>query len=114
MNIKTKTSALMAFFVFLLFGQPAAAASKTANDLLDQCQINNNLAIIACHIYVHAVQDVLAENPVKNYRVCIPPNLDIDQSVNLIVDWLKQHPEESQQPASDAVAHALWCSYHCK
>jgi len=114
MHIRSKTCALVAFFVFLLFGQLAAAASKTANDLLDQCQISSNLAIIACHIYVHAVQDVLAENPVKGYRVCIPPNLDIDQSVNLIVDWLKQHPEERQQPASDAVAHALWGSYPCK
>jgi hypothetical protein len=114
MDIRTKSPFLAVLCVFLLFGQPVAAASKTANDLLDQCQISSNLAIIACHIYVHAVQDVLATNPVKGYRVCIPPNLDIDQSVSLIVDWLKQHPEESQQPASDAVAHALWSSYHCK
>jgi hypothetical protein len=99
---------------FLFQTQPVAAASKSGDDLLTQCQISNNLAVIACHIYIHAIQDVLAENTVKGYRVCVPASTDIDQSVKVIVDWLMQHPEKRKHPASDLVAHALWETYPCK
>jgi hypothetical protein len=107
------TSAIAALLMLSLHAQTVGAASKDGNDLLKQCQLSSNLAVIACHIYVHAVIDVLAENPVHGYRVCVPENTDIDQSVNLIVGWLSEHADERQEPASDLVAHALWETYPC-
>ncbi len=97
-----------------LWAGPAAAASRDGNALSNQCQVDSNLAVIACHIYIHAVLDVLDENAIHGYRVCVPENTDIDQSVKVFIDWLNQHADVGQQPASDLVAHALWETYPCK
>jgi hypothetical protein len=106
---------LAAGFSLALFlnTQPLAAASKTGGDLGNQCQIGNNLAVIVCHIYIHAVEDVLAENTVHGYRACLPEDPDIDQSVSIFVDWIGQHPDEQKDPASDVIAHALSETYRC-
>ncbi len=97
-----------------LLAAPAAAASRDGNALSSQCQVDSNLAVIACHIYIHAVLDVLDENAIHGYRVCVPENMDIDRSVKVFVDWLSQHADVGQLPASDLVAHALWETYPCK
>jgi hypothetical protein len=107
-------SVLCAVSISLVSVPPVAAASKTGSDLLGQCQIDSSVAVIACHLYIHAVQDVLEDNTVNGFQVCIPANFDIDDSVNLIVDWLNKHPEEGKESASDAVAHALWETYPCE
>ena len=93
--------------------QPVAAASKDGNNLLEQCRLSSNLAVIACHIYIHAVLDVLAENAVNGYRVCVPESVDIDQSVNVIVNWLSYHADQREKPGSEVVAHALSEAYPC-
>ncbi len=113
MSIKRWANTIAACSLFLLPAQTVAAASKNGSDLLTQCQLSSNLAVIACHIYIHAVLDVLAENSVDGYRVCVPEDTDIDQSVNVIVEWLTRHADEQPQPASDGVAHALWETYPC-
>jgi hypothetical protein len=113
MNIRKWATTIAACSLFLFPTQTIAAASKDGNNLLTQCQLSNNLAVIACHIYIHAVLDVLVENSVNGYRVCVPENTDIDQSVHVIVEWLTQHTDERPQPASDVVAHALWETYPC-
>jgi hypothetical protein len=114
MRNRMSNSALCAVLISLVSVPPVAAASKTGSDLLGQCQINSRVAVIACHLYIHAVQDVLEDNTVNGFRVCIPANFGIDDSVDLIVVWLNKHPEEERKPASEAVAHALWETYPCK
>ena len=113
MSIRTWTTTIAACLALWLPTQTVAAASKDGNNLLTQCQLSSNLAVIACHIYIHAVQDILAENPVNGHRVCVPEDIDIDQSVKVIVDWLTKHADARQQPASDSVAHALSEAYPC-
>lgn len=112
-SMKLWISSLAAGFSLALPTSPLIAASKNGDDLLLQCQTSSSLAVIACHIYIHAVSDVLEKDPVAGRRACIPANADIDRSVKVIVDWLVQHADQRQQPASDAVARALSAAYPC-
>lgn len=103
-----------ALAAILLMSPPApAASSRTAGELAGQCRLTTNLAVIVCHIYLHAVQDVLAQDPVHGYRACLPADADIDRSVQLFVDWVAGHPPAQQAPASDVIAQALAAAYPC-
>jgi len=97
----------------LLIAQPAAAASRTAEELAGQCQLTSNLAVIVCHIYVHAVLDVMESDSVKGYRACVPEGTDIDEVVGSFVSWSGEHPDEARGPASDLIAHAVSEAYPC-
>ena len=103
-----------ALAAILLLPPPALAApSRTAGELAGQCQLTTNLAVIVCHIYLHAVQDILLQDRVHGYRACLPADADIDRSVRLFVDWVAAHPPAQQAPASDVIAQALAAAYPC-
>ncbi|MEX6501571.1 Rap1a/Tai family immunity protein [Pseudomonas zhanjiangensis] len=106
---------LVATLVATLLLPPAAlaGASRTAGELAGQCQLTTNLAVIVCHIYLHAVQDVLVQDRVNGFRACLPADADIDRSVRLFVDWVAAHPPAQQAPASDVIAQALAEAYPC-
>lgn len=114
MNSRMLVSVLAACSLLGFSALPVSAASKSGDDLAGQCQVGSSLAIIVCHIYIHAVSDVLETDSVAGRRACIPTIADIDQSVNIVVDWLKEHPAEGQKSASGVVAKALSATYPCK
>ena len=113
MGLRTWTTTGATCLAFLASAQPAATASKHGSDFAAQCKVNNNLAVIACHLYLDGVKDVLAENAVSGFRACLPEKADNDEIVNVIVDWVAQHADEQDKPAPDVIAHALSEKYPC-
>jgi len=113
MSIRTWTPVIGAGLLLVLPAQPVAAAAKHGTDFVAQCQMANNLAVIACHLYLDGVKDVLAENAVSGFRACLPEMVDNDEVVSVVVDWAAQHADEQQKPASDVIAHALSEKYPC-
>lgn len=113
MHVSPGCLAFFACSALSMSGQPSLAASKTGGDLATQCGLTSNLAVIACHIYIHAVLDVLEDDTVKGNQACVPAGSDIDGLVQVVTDWVAQHPGEGQIPAPEAVARAISASYPC-
>ena len=105
---------LFAAATLMLSMQPAAAVRRTGAELLDQCGRNVPAAIMACHLYMLGIIDLLRDSPVKSYRACIPADVLIDKPFDVVVDWLTEHATERGQPAVDLVPRALAEAYPCK
>jgi hypothetical protein len=113
MRLKSWAIAALASVMLSAPALPSVAPTRVGGDLLNQCQIANNLAVIACHLYVEGIMDVLAENPVGGSRACLPADTDSETAVPVVVGWLKQHEDQLKKRGSDVVAQALAEKYPC-
>jgi hypothetical protein len=95
---------------------PPPAASGvffTGNDLYEECQ---KLIHNACTGYVMAVSDALQDAADANgspRTVCLSPGVEARQLVDVVVRYLREHPEIRHASAASMVTVALQGSFPC-
>jgi len=72
------------------------------------------LAFIGCNQYVAAVVDLLVLAPtLGGVQVCVPPNIQYDQAVDLTQAYLRDHPEVRHHSAAASVVVAMAQAFPC-
>ena len=91
----------------------ADADYLTGNKLFEECQQNSNLFLSgACLGYIAGVVDALHTSS----EFCVLQNgsrVKLRQLVDVVTDYLHDHPEKRQLPASDLVIAAAKNQFPC-
>jgi Rap1a immunity proteins len=67
-----------------------------------------------CWWFIAAVLEVLENNSVGGYKVCVPHLTNIDQAVKLTTEWIGAHPDSGIKAASVVTIEALAAAFPCK
>jgi hypothetical protein len=90
------------------------------NKLLGLCELTYRPAQDICIAYVQGVADewrfadfLDAAGEGKDPKVCAP-EANSRQLADAVVNYLKAHPEERNQPAANLVMSSIMEAWHCK
>jgi hypothetical protein len=93
----------------------ARAAFMDGNALHADCTSNNYVERGTCLGYVEGVVDNLDEiRSAQNVRRCIPDGTVGHQVVDVVVNYLREHPEGKSYAASSLVIFAVLQAWNCK
>jgi Rap1a immunity proteins len=67
-----------------------------------------------CLSFIAAVLEVLKNNSVGRYKVCVPHLTNIDRAVKLTAEWIEAHPDSGIKAASLVTTQALAAAFPCK
>jgi hypothetical protein len=67
-----------------------------------------------CWSFIAAVLEVLVNNSIYEYKVCLPQLTNVDQAVRLTTEWIKIHPDSAIKAASLVTTQALAAAFPCK
>jgi hypothetical protein len=67
-----------------------------------------------CWSFIAAVLEVLENNSIYGYKVCVPHLTNVDQAVRLTTDWIKVHSDSDIKAASLVTTEALAAAFPCK
>ena len=121
---------LIAFFVIVSsLGAPAVAQTfyHTANELYRNCEPDEDdqtrlIKRVQCASYIMAVVDTARTAPLVSAAIggheptlylCIPPEVEVRQLVDIVVAYLRANPADRHLNASGQVQMALLKSYRC-
>lgn len=110
--MKIKTT-LAAAFVALAAPTHANAGFKTGSVLYDDCQGNNNLKMY-CLGYIIGITDMLSALHTMGAledRPCIPVGVNAGDVRDVVVKFLREHPESRHLTAASLAAIALRSAY---
>ncbi len=115
---------MMKFFLsalFLLLVSASANAQRvsttTGNDLLESCESKGNFEQAFCLGYITGVTDIEGLDSAvypERRRSCVPENVTNGQARDVVVKYLKDHPEERHLQAAILVAKAMGQAFPCK
>lgn len=104
----------VAGFVLTLCTAPAWADSKTGNDLYEACSkpeppetVDNAAGRIACGNYVSGALDGFRMTKEGQTLLTLPPEVSGVQAQDVVLKYLKDHPEQRHLPAAFLVISAL-------
>ena len=117
-----------ALFLVLISGSTGAQSlsPETGNTLLEHCESGDkqdgDLQINAmkaglCFGYIEGAADILAFDAAAfpNRRLeCTPKEVTRGQERDVVVKYLRDHPEERHESAALLVLHALTTAFPCK
>jgi Ssp1 endopeptidase immunity protein Rap1a len=87
----------------------AQAGFQTGNDLYEKCiSPPKTIESAYCIGYVSGVADTLTNG------TCIPQTATVGQASDIVVKYLREHPEYRHVPASILAAWALLDAFPCK
>ena len=99
----------------------AAKAQKTSDimnrgdDFLAVCQYDNNHPPDVCLAYVAGVVGTLALNWADTgQRICIPDSATVKTTLDLVLQYIKDHPEKREQKTIFLVAQVTIQKYVCE
>jgi Rap1a immunity proteins len=102
-------------------GLRAQIASINGNQLYTDCIAPNTegpafqgLRAGTCLGYVTAIMDVLSVSPVNGFKACVPPNADMNQIVDVVKFFIRDHAEKRHLVAAGLVAEALATAFPCQ
>jgi hypothetical protein len=73
------------------------------------------LASGTCFGYVTAVMDALSSgNPLNGFKACVPVNADMNQVVDVVKNFIHDHPEKRHLVAVGLVAEAFAAAFPCR
>src|SRR5262245_48881323 len=113
---------LLMFAILTVFSLPACASVKSATDLLDMCNfavrsfdreqvsVEQMIAGFGCDEYVNGFIDAHEETAsLKGNKplYCLPQGTTTEQSVRIVVKWLRDNPQNLHWTGRVAVARAL-------
>ena len=68
----------------------------------------------ACRAYVAAVADILAQgHAVASYRACFDEDVSKGRAAEVVIAWLRNHPDQTELTATQLAASALARTYPC-
>jgi hypothetical protein len=85
-----------------------------AGDLNRLCTADSDINKSWCEGFISSELEILSNTPVEGITACVPPLTTLQKGAAIAKKWLADHPEESIQPASLAVARALADAFPCK
>jgi hypothetical protein len=85
-----------------------------AGDLNRLCAAENDINKSWCEGFISGELEIISNTPVGGIAACVPPRTTLQKGVAVAKKWLAEHPDQSAQPASVAVAHALAEAFPCK
>ena len=114
--IKTLIMAVLALTI-----SSVAKAQKTSDiinsgdDFLAVCQYENNRPPDVCLAYVAGVAGTLALNwSDTGQRICVPDNATLRTTLDLVLQYIKDHPEKRSQKTIFLVAQVTIRKYVCE
>jgi Rap1a immunity proteins len=114
--IKTLIMAVLALAI-----SSVAKAQKTSDiinrgdDFLAVCQYDNDHPPDVCLAYVAGVVGTLALNWADTgQRICIPDSATVRTTLDLVLQYIKDHPEKREQKPISLVAQATIKKYVCE
>jgi Rap1a immunity proteins len=106
--MKAKYAALLG--VFCLW--PASAFSGaflTGNDLFSRCSTEGNNGEISCLGYIEGVADLMTALD----KTCLSGNVTSRQATDIVMKYLRDHPESRHYSASSIAGLALQQAFPC-
>jgi hypothetical protein len=91
--------------IAMIFVAPPALA-MSGNDLLAVCQSGGGEAWGYCIGYVTGITETSSS-------ICVPPETIRAQGRDIVLQYLKNHPETRQLKAADLVLNALKAAWPC-
>ena len=88
----------------------AAKAFFTGNELYNQCSNYMPAEALFCQGYVAALSDSLG----PEYKVCMPNEVTLGQAMDVVITFLRAHPELRHLTAWSLVQNALAQAFPCK
>jgi Rap1a immunity proteins len=114
--IRTLTMAVLALAI-----SSAAKAQKTSDiinrgdDFLAVCQYDHDRPPDVCLAYVAGVAGTLALNWADTgQRICIPDSATVRTTLDLVLQYIKDHPEKREQKPIFLVAQITIKKYVCE
>jgi hypothetical protein len=90
-------------------------AFYSGNDLWAQCSGNSDYLSGLCRGYVTGIADAMTNVAgIYGRRACIPMPVTVGQTVDVVKQYLGQHPEQRHYTASYLVAQALAEAFPCE
>jgi hypothetical protein len=88
------------------------AAFEDGERLFGQC--TDAVSEGACLNYIAGIADAMTNrNPIYRAKACVPDNVQIYQLRDVVVGFLRDHPEIRQQVGAQLVASAFQQSFPC-
>ena len=91
---------------------PRAALALTGNELLKRCEDNDAVQRAFCVGYVIGVADMVEEGP--SGLICVATGVSNGQLSDIVVKFLRDHPERRHYSANSLVGVALMETYPCQ
>lgn len=109
----THRSITIALAALLATAAPAKAGSVfyTGNLLLSHCNEPGSLRLL-CFGYVAAIADMIGDD--DDRRACVPKGAALGQVSDVVIRYLRDHPEIRHYPAPDLVVTALAKAFLCQ
>jgi Rap1a immunity proteins len=119
--MKARYIEILAMAVVTLALSSAAKAQKTSDiinrgdDFLAVCQYDNNHPPDVCLAYVAGVVGTLALNWADTgQRICVPDTATVRTTLDLVLQYIKDHPEKREQKPIFLVAQVTIKNYVCE
>src|SRR4029077_8617774 len=119
--MKARYIKILAMAVVTLALSSEAKAQKTSDiinrgdDFLAVCQYDNDHPPDVCMAYVAGVVGTLALNWADTgQRICIPDSSTIRTTLDLVLQYIKDHPEKREQKPIFLVAQVTIKKYVCE
>jgi len=119
--MKARYTKILAMAVVTLALSSAAKAQKTSDiinrgdDFLAVCQYDNNHPPDVCLAYVAGVVGTLALNWADTgQRICVPDTATVRTTLDLVLQYIKDHPEKREQKLIFLVAQVTIKNYVCE
>ncbi len=98
--------------------KPVAEQFYTSSRLLEDCSSNSELSMGVCALYLLGALEtylLYMETPVFNKIYCIPDGTEIDEIIEVFIDFLNNDPEAMNEPAPFILNTSIaWSgSYKC-
>ena len=119
--MKARHMRILIMAVLALTISSGAKAQKTSDiinsgdDFLAVCQYDNNRPPDVCLAYVAGVAGTLALNwSDTGQRICVPDKATLRTTLDLILQYIKDHPEKRNQKTIFLVAQVTIKRYVCE
>lgn len=122
MSAKRLVLATVITATVLLPQEFVAATTLNGNHLYADCTAANSkvatdqwLMAGTCMGYLIAVMDALSlGNSINGFKACIPSNADMNQIVDVVKNFIRDHPEKRHLMATALVAEAFSGAFPCR
>jgi Ssp1 endopeptidase immunity protein Rap1a len=92
----------------------AQIASMNGNNLYADCIGRNTEGPLLCLGYVTAIMDVLSVSAVNRFKACVPTDADMNQIMDVVKFFIRDHAEKRHLVAAGLVAEALATAFPCQ
>lgn len=104
------------YIVSVLIGASSFTSSKADMALFDGNRLYSMYTTDrhGFTIYSAAISDALSTATISGFRACVAYGTTIEQISDIVINYLKQHPERRQFSANSLVASALSKAFPCQ